>query len=174
MSTEDGKERKAARREHGPQGTHVFSRDEVGKLLDEATAVEGSTTQAQLMGMSAEVKDEVFPLNGERFVIGRAGACDITLGDSSISSEHARLNRDAGGWRVVNLLSTNGTFVNDKRVSNEALRDGDRLRFGRVEFVFQYPEQRPAGGEKSGRRVRWMHWVPWAAAIIVIALIVLL
>jgi hypothetical protein len=176
MSTQEGKERKASRREHGPQGTHVFSRDEVGKLLDEASAAEGSTTRAQLKGMSVEVKDGIYPLKGERFVIGRAETCDITLSDSSISSEHARLSREAGGWRVVNLLSTNGTFVNDKRVSNEVVQDGDRLRFGRIEFVFQNPEQQPASGAAAGHKARWMHWVPWAAAVVIIgiALIVLL
>ncbi len=176
MTTQEEKEQKAAKREHGPQGTHVFSREEVGKLLDEATAAEDSTARAQLKGVSLEVKGGLYPLKGERSVIGRASTCDIALSDSSISSEHARITRDGDGWRIVNLLSTNGTFLNDKRVSNAPLQDGDRLRFGRIEFVFQDPEQSSAGGRSAASRSRWMHWVPWtaAAAIIIVALAFLL
>ncbi|TVQ38036.1 MAG: FHA domain-containing protein [Wenzhouxiangella sp.] len=177
MSEED-KGRKPAKRDHGPQGTHVFSRDEVHKLVEEAGSPEGApSARAQLRGVSVEVKGREFPLSGARFVVGRASACDIILSDSSVSSEHARVTHDAGGWRVVNLLSTNGTFVNDKRVSSEELHHGDRVRFGRVEFVFQDPDQasdRAGAGStpKSGK-----HWLPWAVVgvvVIVVALVILL
>ncbi len=171
--SEEGKGNKPAKRDHGPQGTHVFSRDEVDKLVDEAGSSDGApSTRAQLKGVSVEVKGREFPLGGARLVIGRASSCDIILSDSSVSSEHARINHDATGWRVVNLLSTNGTFINDKRISSEPLHHGDRIRFGRVEFLFQDPDQaRTAGAShtspKAGRR-----WLPWALAGTVVAIVV--
>lgn len=172
--SEEQKPHKPSRRDHGPQGTHVFSRGDVDKLIDQASQAEaGAGNRPQLKGVSVEVKGREFPLPGARAVIGRASSCDIILSDSSVSSEHARINHDAGGWRVVNLLSTNGTFVNDKRVSNEELHHGDRVRFGRVEFIFQDPEQ--AGGRSvhaaSGKSARPI-W-PWAAGVAVVVVIAL-
>lgn len=173
MSTEEGKDRKAPRREHGPQGTHVFSRDDVDRLLQDAEESATPAARAQLKGMSVEVKGRSFPLRGQRIVLGRADACDVVLSDSSISSEHARLSLDGDGWRVANLLSTNGTFVNDKRVSNDVLRHGDRLRLGRVEFIFQEPDRaasgesaaKASGGQKS--RLPWIVAAAVAAAVII-------
>lgn len=172
MSTEEGKDRKAPRREQGPQGTHVFSRDDVDRLLQEAEASSASAGGAQLQGVSADVKGQTIALRSARFVIGRAEACDLVLNDGSVSSEHARLSRDGAGWRVVNLLSTNGTFVNDKRVSNEALRHGDRLRLGRVEFLFQNPDQAEVvdsdGQAAAGSRA----WLPWVLGVGIAAAVI--
>jgi hypothetical protein len=179
MSTEEGKERKAQRREHGPQGTHVFSRDDVDRLLQDAESAAPPASRAQLKGVSVEVKGRSFPLGGQRIVLGRDASCDIVLSDSSVSSEHARLSLDSGGWRVVNLLSTNGTFVNDKRVSNDALRHGDRLRLGRVEFIFQEPDRAGSSDAAETTSAGSKPWLPWvvAAAVagaVIIGLVVLL
>ncbi len=160
--SEEGKPRKPAKRDHGPQGTHVFSRDEVDQLVEEAGNTAGDpSAKAQLRGVSVEVKGREFPLGGARHVIGRASSCDIILSDSSVSSEHARINHDADGWRVVNLLSTNGTFINDKRISNEALHHGDRVRFGRVEFLFQDASQGSASSSASATAKANRNWMPW-------------
>lgn len=177
--SEESKGKKAAKRDHGPQGTHVFSRNEVDKLVEDAASeAVDAATRAQLKGVSVEVKGREFPLSGARHVIGRASSCDIILSDSSVSSEHARINHDATGWRVINLLSTNGTFVNDKRVSNEALNHGDRVRFGRVEFLFQDVAQKSAPSSSGTSAQSNRSWLPWAIAggvvVIVVALLILL
>ena len=179
--SEEGKGKKPGKLDHGPQGTQVFSREEVNKLIDDAAASKTAVSaRAQLKGVSLEVSGREFPLDGARHVIGRAGSCDIILTDSSVSSEHARINHDADGWRVVNLLSTNGTFVNGKRVSNEVLHHGDRVRFGRVEFLFQDPDKQKSGSSATGRTGRSTPaWMPWAVfggigvAVLVIVLVLL-
>jgi pSer/pThr/pTyr-binding forkhead associated (FHA) protein len=168
MSEEHGKERKSAKRDHGPQGTHVFSRGDVDKIIQEAGNTDTVSTRAQLRGVSVEVKGRVFPLEGDRCVIGRADSCHITLTDSSVSSEHARLSHDSTGWRIANLLSTNGTFVNDTKVSSEALHHGDRVRLGRVEFLFQNPDEQNAAQGSTGRR-SGQSWLPWAIGAGVVA-----
>lgn len=163
MSSESGR---SGRKEQGPQGTQVFSRDEVSQLIDEAAGEPTSGSRAELTGLSSSVSDQSFALSATRLVVGRADNCDLRLEDSSVSSEHARLVRDSAGWRVVNLLSTNGTFVNDRKVSSSALANGDRVRFGRVEFRFYDPDQSQAsGGDKPG-------WLPWVIAAAVGAAIV--
>ncbi|NEZ02999.1 FHA domain-containing protein [Wenzhouxiangella sp. XN201] len=153
-----------ARRDQGPQGTQVFSREEVSQLIGEASEAESTTSRAELSGLSEGVSGQSFALTSARMVIGRAESCNLRIDDASVSSEHARLSRDAGGWRVVNLLSTNGTFVNEQKVSSAALSDGDRLRFGRVEFRFHNPDEADTAGSSGHPR-----WMPWLAVAIVLA-----
>ncbi|HXG76968.1 MAG TPA: FHA domain-containing protein [Gaiellaceae bacterium] len=69
-------------------------------------------------------------------VVGRDDDCGLRLdGDEFASAHHARLEPTAGGVRVVDLGSTNGTFVNGERVRDaEVLRRGDILRVGTTEL----------------------------------------
>lgn len=65
--------------------------------------------------------------------VGRAVRSDFILDAAMVSRIHCRLSVDADGQLVVeDLESTNGTFVNDERVSRAVLNAGDRLRVGRV------------------------------------------
>lgn len=65
--------------------------------------------------------------------IGRAEACQIRLEDTYISSFHARIFRRDDGWYVEDLGSTNGTYLNQRRVTSPAeLGAGDRLKVGKV------------------------------------------
>lgn len=62
---------------------------------------------------------------------------DITIADVSVSREHALLERDGEGWRICDLGSRNGTFVDDLTVEGSAaVRPGARIRFGRAAFLF--------------------------------------
>lgn len=70
-------------------------------------------------------------------MIGRAGDCDVTLSDVTVSKYHARINLDELGWFVEDLGSTNGTFVNGKRVSKAYLKNEDTLRLGLTELRFR-------------------------------------
>ncbi len=169
MSSHEKDEQRKSRRQKdaGPQGTQVFSREEVGQLLEEAGDGSAHSGGAELRGMSASVSGRTFAISGSTMVVGRAPDCSIHLDESSVSSEHARLVRDDGGWRVINLLSTNGTFVNDKKISNAAINDGDRVRFGGAEFIFNDPE-----GARQNDRSGWRRWLPWAGAAVVVAAIV--
>jgi hypothetical protein len=144
MNSESGR---SGRKDQGPQGTQVFSREEVSQLIDDAADEHASGSRAELTGLSSGVSGQSFSLGSTRIIVGRAENCDLRLEDSSVSSEHARIVRDSAGWRVVNLLSTNGTFVNDRKVSSSAIANGDRVRFGRVEFRFYDPDQ--SDGEKG-------------------------
>lgn len=65
--------------------------------------------------------------------IGRAEACQIRLDDTYISSFHARIFRREDGWYVEDLGSTNGTYLNQRRVTSPAeLRAGDKLKIGKM------------------------------------------
>ena len=72
-----------------------------------------------------------------RAIVGTAPDCDVQVKDSSVSGRHAEFSAQNGVFRVSDLGSTNGTFVNDKRVQGAELVDGDTLRLGRTPFKFK-------------------------------------
>ena len=69
--------------------------------------------------------------------VGRAPRADFILDVALVSRLHCRLTARDDRLEVVDLKSTNGTFVNDKRVEKARLAAGDRLRIGRVEMTVQ-------------------------------------
>src|SRR5215470_16864037 len=64
--------------------------------------------------------------------IGRGPDNTIVIGDSSVSSHHAQLQRVSKNYQLKDLGSTNGTLVNDIPVTETTLRSDDRIRFGAV------------------------------------------
>jgi hypothetical protein len=77
-----------------------------------------------------ERKGRTYDLRDEQ-TVGRAAGCQITLDDTYISQLHARVFSKDGGWYVEDLGSTNGTYLNSKRVSGAlALKRGDRVKIG--------------------------------------------
>jgi len=69
--------------------------------------------------------------------VGRAPRADFILDAALVSRLHCRLTARDSTVEVVDLSSTNGTFVNDKRVTSATLSSGDRLRVGRVELTIE-------------------------------------
>jgi pSer/pThr/pTyr-binding forkhead associated (FHA) protein len=69
--------------------------------------------------------------------VGRASRADFILDVALVSRVHCRLTAGDDQLEVVDLKSTNGTFVNDKRIEKARLATGDRLRVGRVEMTVE-------------------------------------
>jgi pSer/pThr/pTyr-binding forkhead associated (FHA) protein len=80
-------------------------------------------------------------LDGTAVTLGRDPTNDLTLlGDPKISRAHAELRDRDGQWMLVDLGSSNGTKVNDRRIDQHPLRDGDRIQLGRTTIVFSTEE----------------------------------
>jgi len=93
---------------------------------------------ASLLVKSGALKNQRLPVRTPVFNIGRADYNDIVFPDPSVSTTHAKLQRREGVWVVVDLDSTNGTFVDGERVKGESpLAPGALLRFGDVQLVFE-------------------------------------
>ncbi|MBN1574101.1 MAG: VWA domain-containing protein [Deltaproteobacteria bacterium] len=82
-------------------------------------------------------KGKSFNLKEERTKIGRTGANDISLSDDTISREHAVIDNEDGRYRLTDLASTNGTFVDGKKVSTRVIKDSDKIGFGDTEAIIR-------------------------------------
>lgn len=71
-----------------------------------------------------------YPLGAEEILIGRHGAADIQLKDATASRYHALLTVCDGVWRITDLNSAGGTYVNGKRITSVRLHENDRIRIG--------------------------------------------
>ena len=67
--------------------------------------------------------------------IGRASGAEFIVDAALVSRLHCQLTATADALQVKDLGSTNGTFVNGKRVTHAELRDGDTLSVGRFELL---------------------------------------
>ncbi len=68
--------------------------------------------------------------------IGRGLDNDVVVEDPRVSRHHARLQRGVRGWELTDLGSTNGSFVNGKRVSRSPVGNGDAVSLGGLEMKF--------------------------------------
>lgn len=85
-----------------------------------------------------------FPLTEDSVTVGRDPMADIVLSDPEVSRQHARLTRDEEGFEIQDLGSTNGTFVDGKRLSGEPVRvsPGAVITMGsNVSLVLEAPSE---------------------------------
>jgi pSer/pThr/pTyr-binding forkhead associated (FHA) protein len=126
-----------------------------------ATPLPGALVAAQaprllggLLVRSGERKGERLPLRTLVVNIGRAAYNDVVLPDPSVSTVHAKLQRREDLWIVADQGSTNGTFVDGERITEETvLAPGAALQFGEVKLLFDPSD---AAGAPAGRDTREM------------------
>lgn len=89
-----------------------------------------------LLVLHGPLLGKTFTIEQSNLTIGRSSHCEIQIEDDNVSRKHAELTfRDGVAW-IKDLQSTNGTYVNSKRVSEVPLNDGDLVLIGRVLFKF--------------------------------------
>src|SRR3954463_829432 len=94
--------------------------------------------------LNGSLENQEIELSPDPMTIGRASACNIRIADAGVSSKHAKIWCENGDYFLMDLGSTNGTFVNDRDVDREKLSDGDVITFGmtRASFVGEDPKPR--------------------------------
>lgn len=103
-----------------------------------ATRVRLAIPKYVLRGVSGAVFSKVFPVAGP-VVIGRAAECDISVPADEMSRRHALIKPTPDGLSVEDLGSSNGTYINNKRVQQGFLHPGDELRLDAVRFILVAP-----------------------------------
>lgn len=90
-----------------------------------------------MVALNGAQKGQDFRLTPGKNMVGTAADCDVVLTDQYMSSRHAVIRYEEGVFMLVDLDSTNGSYVNDERCSKEELIDNDHLRFGRTNLKFK-------------------------------------
>ena len=129
-------------------------------LVEHPALPSGTWNQTVLAAVPDEIMDQASPpqlvvtnsgsvlqeltMVNPRLLIGRSEHNDISINSRFISRHHALLARNGGVTLLMDLNSTNGTFVNAKRVSNQVLRHNDVITVGhhRIKFHDPYAEAR--------------------------------
>ena len=99
----------------------------------------------------------------ETITVGRVSENTIQIDDASVSSRHAQLAAlGNGSYQLSDLNSTNGTRVNGAAVTEAALRNGDRVRFGQIDCAFYSDdntrsEPLPAAAEPDAKPATQTH-----------------
>lgn len=95
--------------------------------------------QFQFIMRTGPVPGTVFPLEGEQLILGRDPSNAVVINDPEVSRRHARLTFQGGRYVLEDLGSTNGTFVNGRRLTAPyVLKPGDVVSFGaEITLVFE-------------------------------------
>jgi pSer/pThr/pTyr-binding forkhead associated (FHA) protein len=105
---------------------------------------------AKLIVAAGETVGKEFDLIQFPMIIGRGLESDIQLQNPTVSRNHARISKEMGKITVTDIGSTNGVFVNNFRVQNWVLGDGDSMRIGETIFLFR--SERKAAHQIKYRR----------------------
>jgi len=95
----------------------------------------------EVLNGSSEGKRFYFTDEMTEITIGRDPDCDFPINEHVMSRKHARLTKRWGGIAIRDMESKNGTFVNNHRVVEEYLHDGDRIALGTIVFIFRNPQE---------------------------------
>jgi sigma-B regulation protein RsbU (phosphoserine phosphatase) len=104
----------------------------------------------QLYWVGPDGQENSLPLVAGEVLIGRKGDADVVLNNQHVSRHHAKLVKTPEGYFLQDLGSTHGTFVNETRVEQHALKHGDKISLGkdRIDLHYIVGEAKP---RKSAR-----------------------
>ncbi|HKX13156.1 MAG TPA: FHA domain-containing protein, partial [bacterium] len=118
--------------DEGPEAAITKSAsEETGAKID----IREVPAEASMLLIEGDLDESEFIL-GENTSIGRSPSNDIVLKESKVSRQHAAINYIGGNYVLVDLKSSNGVFVNGKKIEEAALRDGDEVSVGSFKFQF--------------------------------------
>lgn len=95
---------------------------------------------AALLVRQGPQENQRFVLTGDEIILGRGESAHIVLDDVTVSRNHAKITRDGNSWKIADLKSLNGTYLNHKIVEAAALNAGDELQIGKYRFSFLLPK----------------------------------
>lgn len=133
-----------------------------------STRVRAALPSFVLRGVSGGSFGKTFPIY-ETTSIGRAGDADVCLRTEEVSRQHARIRIGSDGLHIEDLGSSNGTYVNGKRIKRVKLEPGDEIKFDTERFIVQAPgtdfnAPLPAVDEEPGAS-------GWTGKLVLIALL---
>lgn len=92
--------------------------------------------KTKLLVISGPLQSHEFVINKEVFTIGSGKQSDLAIEDSTVSKRHCEISIEENGYRISDLGSTNGTFVQGLRISSAFLNPGSEFQIGKTHIVF--------------------------------------
>ena len=96
--------------------------------------------QSALLIIKDQDQEFSYTLTDGRHSIGRSHKCDLVIKDQNVSRIHAWLESFEGQWKLIDNDSTNGTYINNQRIQDQTLKNGDRIRVGTTPISFREGE----------------------------------
>ncbi|HEV2580860.1 MAG TPA: ATP-binding cassette domain-containing protein, partial [Ktedonobacteraceae bacterium] len=141
------------------QGQHIAGNQQFRKVLTRGDFFRIGDEHGTLVtityndgsGAMQDIVQEIrpIPLGAPRITIGRQLDNDLVLAHPQVSSHHAYLEQVQGGYRIVDLNSTNHVYVNGQRVSSQLLQPGNEIRIGPYNLTYtgtQLTQRDESGG----------------------------
>lgn len=110
---------------------------------DGRTKVRMALPRFVLRGVSGVTFGKIFPIQATT-TIGRQSECEVSIPSEEVSRRHAELRVTPDGVMVEDLGSSNGTYINDKRITRQLMKAGDELRLDTIRFLLLAPGQEMA------------------------------
>ncbi|MCB1633052.1 MAG: GGDEF domain-containing protein [Xanthomonadales bacterium] len=131
--------------DQGPQDTLTTERGNLARLA----AALGSNSGAKLVITQGEGVGREIELRDTPLIVGRSSESDLRLLNRAVSRLHCRVWRDATGYWLRDLNSTNRTYLNERPVVEARLKDGDLIMVGGT--VLQFAQQREVDGDTQSQ-----------------------
>ncbi len=120
-------------------GETYVSESKVSKKHEETVIEEGGVEGALaiLVVKSGKKGGATFPLKKKVINIGRYSSNEIVIDDSKVSRQHSKIKIEDDKFVIYDLASTNGTFVNNEKITSFELNDRDEIKIGNTILVFK-------------------------------------
>ena len=129
-----------ARLDHGQTTASyapAFEEDEAGEAAPATTGVDGAAL-IELDQVEGTAGRRMHDIKEDVVTVGRGPESSIFLDDVTVSRKHAEIERGERGYRIRDVGSLNGTYVNRVRVDAVDLRNGDEIQVGKYRFRFVF------------------------------------
>jgi predicted component of type VI protein secretion system len=101
---------------------------------------------------SANGSDQSYWILPPPITVGRSPTAEVSIGDASISRRHCQFSNDSQGALVVrDLNSTNGIYIDDRRVTKAVLKPGDVVRLGAITLRIEWTDDDVFAGPTIGK-----------------------
>jgi pSer/pThr/pTyr-binding forkhead associated (FHA) protein len=125
----------------------------VSKPINQLESSKVEELHFKIVILTGEQKGKSHLLRGKRLVIGRSEKADIRLNDVKVSREHAEISKVGSKWVVTDLGSQNGIVINDKKVIQMDIKEGDRLIIGQTVFKISKNETQEISKDETHEKV---------------------
>ena len=85
----------------------------------------------------------------DEITIGRNPSCDVHIDNLGVSKRHAKIIKQDGAYVVEDLNSTNGTYINSKRIARAVINNNDEIHIGKHSLQIQYKAQSSANAHQA-------------------------